>query len=436
MNFSFLLCRSNVWKEASSARLMARVLGRRDVTVGDVWEALCSASDPDGAPPIGCSDLLSWRVFLEACSACAKIWSTREGSIRTLDLSRHSAESLSCLALEVWASEIYLDLKADSAKFADGLSERRWEQDPYSDHSLVKWLGGDLDFEVGGLNEQLRAGKCPGYTQALYRTLLLLSEVMTTEVLEDTDNPFRKQSDVPKPVNSVATRVWFTTARSEQGEFDIRDPFIPLRLPGRFAIRGDWFLARSQGSSSPRMAERAIDLFSSGTGNIARFDGGIGLPVRREHGLAANRFSAVATGLQTVPFLPSEPGAPIQSQSCRFTDVSALAPGGSNDSQFKYLWRSRLCDYDRHARIWQKWISSELTYLSILRREKAGAWTDGFTAYDGIAKSARTDHIPRSKSDGAPDTEKVASWPSWVRFSARCDELVQMLRASTPHRPR
>ena len=113
----------------------------------------------------------------------------------------------------------------------------------------------------------------------LYKSWLLLAEVLN---LSDFGEPARSLEFKPRDADrtAVAARHWYKTAAAHSDEFDTNDPLLPLRLPGHFSVRGDWFLAVQEGSRSDRLADQALDLLSSRRANIARLQHGLGLPTR------------------------------------------------------------------------------------------------------------------------------------------------------------
>lgn len=91
-------------------------------------------------------------------------------------------------------------------------------------------------------------------------------------------------------VTAIASRRWYSTATappeaasaSPEATEDAAptEVFVPLALPGRFCVRGDWFLAVARGSCLPRLGERTMDILCSRRANMVRLQLGLGLPVR------------------------------------------------------------------------------------------------------------------------------------------------------------
>jgi hypothetical protein len=117
------------------------------------------------------------------------------------------------------------------------------------------------------------------YQDELFRTFLLLSEVLEFSKLVDATHVFDFQIRGGDP-SAVAARHWYKTASAFEEEYSPADPVIPLRLPGNFSTRGDWFLAIPACSRSRRLGEHAMDLLNSRRANFTRLQLGLGLPVR------------------------------------------------------------------------------------------------------------------------------------------------------------
>jgi hypothetical protein len=220
------------------------------------------------------------------------------------------------------------------------------------------------------------------YWRELYRVCLLLNEIVTPSQYPIKDLMFQTR---PARREAVAARHWFSTACPVVFDQDDSDPLVPLALPGLFGVRGDWYLAVARGSRSIRLAERAIDLLCSRRSNVTRVQAGVGLPVRRflmdkkapKKGLNRDQRSEFWTPLSH--FGTKGDG---KRESIRYDDLLRLAAWDESDNPqgrraFHWLWRSTIHGYDRHCRIWQKW----LAYIF----KDARHWLkprDGFDQYD------------------------------------------------------
>ena len=188
----------------------------------------------------------------------------------------------------MWASEIYdfekdtfasnsnkpnEPLKSDSSRL-DKLTKRHWNFDNKSD-GLIKWLSDEP------------------YQLALFRVWCLLAEVLDLRDICEAIKSGNSRRREPNP-NAVAVRHWYKSACSISQSLAATDPLIPVRLPGHFTARGDWFLAVAGGSRSGRLADRALDLLSSRRANHARLEQGLGLPTRNIEETGAH------TGLYTL----------------------------------------------------------------------------------------------------------------------------------------
>ena len=177
-----------------------------------------------------------------------------------LGVSTLGPESLPCLVLEMWASEI-LDLLPpdEKAEFVSSLDHIDWSADRAED--LCDWILKD-DFKL-----------------AFFKTWLLLSESLPLESLAGPQTTPPPKGHDANGV-AVATRHWYKTACDNQRCPITGELSLAVRLPGHFSIRGDWFLAVAAGSRSERLGRRALDLLSSRRANFRRMELGIGLPTR------------------------------------------------------------------------------------------------------------------------------------------------------------
>ena len=84
----------------------------------------------------------------------------------------------------------------------------------------------------------------------------------------------------------ASARHWYKTAclvcEADEKQYgnDAVVTRVPMRLPGHFSVRGDWYLAVAQGSRSNRLADLALDMLTSRKANRTRLHGGLGLPTR------------------------------------------------------------------------------------------------------------------------------------------------------------
>jgi KaiC/GvpD/RAD55 family RecA-like ATPase len=110
-DFGFLLCRRSIWEKFSRHPLPVfyKRYGLR-IEVGDIWHNLAK-SDEDrrqsGEAREQTQRRPSWREFLEACKALSRAQSRISVPVPAFDIALTAPQTLSCLVLEVWASEIY-----------------------------------------------------------------------------------------------------------------------------------------------------------------------------------------------------------------------------------------------------------------------------------------------------------------------------------------
>jgi len=261
-DFGFLLLRKRHWTACE------RQDDKGIRIVIELIDKVTAAIDDKSAPAIddnAAVSQLSWRDFLAAAKLVAESAMRRgDGVIRAFDLDLRATEAFSCWVLEVWFSEI---LEACSNGPTPIVLERVMSRNPRNDNERSKREG-------HGLLALLDEPK----VKALYRTWLLIGEVLVRENLESEES-FELLSR-PADADAVAARHWYSTAAAVP-RWESSDPRVPIPMPGRFTVRGDWFLAVAGGSRSARLGCHAIDVLSSRRANIRRFQLGLGLPTRK-----------------------------------------------------------------------------------------------------------------------------------------------------------
>ena len=416
-DFGLMLCDQRAWEAACKMPIPGL-----SISVGEVWNALPQASgqrDMDSPTLVGENQggkRPTWREFLGACKVVA------DDKTKPFDLSASSPEGLSCLILELWASERYGNLvDADSRKnFCERLSRRRWR---LSDND-VKYIPLSLTKNA----------------MELYKSWLLLIDTLDWQHVVSPQRPFDPVTGC-EDASAIAIRHWFKSACDTQSLGRAKG-LIPVGLPGNFSVRGDWFLAVSSASRSYRLADRCLDVLTSGRGNFARMQMGLGLPTRD---IMAGCEGELRTGL--VAPLKSAMGATDRSRigNVAFGDLCRL--GEQTDKDFHWLWRSSIRHYDLRATIWQKWLVRVALAWLETKGEFDRNWVGGLALYDKISR-----HFPDSESlDRAQKTDnwRVPTWEqedpkgyeqfilTWNSFRQLRDLLKKLfLRASRPNPPR
>jgi KaiC/GvpD/RAD55 family RecA-like ATPase len=376
-DFGFLLCPSSIWIAAEDLKI-----GVSDKTVGDVWNLMPSVIRREN------QSYVSWRDFLAACKTVAQ--SALE-PIQALDVSTLAGESFTCIVLEIWASEIYDSLKTDEEKKsfrkALGYVDRRSN----SSEGIANWLEKD------------------SHILALYKTWLLLIDVVAlSDLFEGQLVPHIRVREADG--RAAATRHWYKTACGHQKCPMTNELSLPVRLPGHFSVRGDWFLAVAGGSRSERLACRALDLFSTRHSNFRRLELGIGLPTRDIAARASHDHLPTALLKRTM-------GA---TTAVSYGELTGTGIGPS--VSFSWLWRSQLHHYHRHSRILQKWIGQVAERFYGLQKRFEPAQHSGFSVYDEIVKTGR---VPRSSAYLLP----------WKEFRELCGQLKAQLNIASGSAP-
>jgi hypothetical protein len=413
-DFGFLLCREHLWENAKSQNFCA---GGTRFEVKDVWDALPKAVSNsrrknDKKPPqVKTAEeerreegARTWRVFFQACKEVAKMEALKTSKpVPSFDLATISRETFSCLLLEVWGSEIYDDYLKDQPN----AEELLWR--------FPEKLG------LVGMIELSRL--------QLFKAWLLLFEVLDVDGLLDPARAFEIKVRAADP-RAPASRHWYKTASEQTTAFSGADPVIPVRLPGHWSVRGDWFLAVARGSRSGRAADHALDILSSRRANITRLQLGLGLPTRNL--IPKDQYGMLRTKLIS----HDEEGSPANVEY-----GSLISIGGRTDDtkeEFHWGWRSKIRNYVRHARIWQKWLTRMLIEFNRLRFERGHQWlvsgsinvSTGFELYDKIQELKPT--RPRGTTGRRTIPTAITEHPVWIKFDQMRAFLLEELKQATP----
>ena len=443
-DFGFLLCNAKAWNEVLETQEgpQERAPNKATNKVKEVWNKLCKAAASNGgsvgrAP----SGAVSWKEFFEASKIVAEFQSFRTSSPSIpFDLTMAIPESFSCLILEMWLSESYDAIRnyqntpdVDTSglerirKRLRDVGSRHWYPDLQNPVTLLHGLEADqgktmadiLDFRM---KREFVSQSNPkmGFSLELYKVWLLLTEVLNFPDLIDSASymnfEFKSRDVTPR---AVCARHWYKSASKyfdsltpEQVEYN----WVPVRLPGHFSVRADWFLAVAGGSRSSRLADNALDLLSSKRSNIARLQEGVGLPTRELFEGDRNT-SHLRTRLISAP-----KGQPLENIEYDFLRKIGANP----NEEFYWLWRSRIWAYNRHSRIWQKWLNRALLWWHSWRQRYESDWKSGFAVYTLLDRI----EFPRNLDDRSEALEEFAelNLNSWHRFHELRDILVAELQ--------
>ncbi|HXQ72573.1 MAG TPA: hypothetical protein VN844_18905, partial [Pyrinomonadaceae bacterium] len=401
-DFGFMLCNEKAWDEASKLDLKKNngPMPRKGKSVARVWNELRKATDHRNDTTTTENNVRSskvtWRDFLGASKLVAEFQAFRTSTrANAFDFTMLVPESFSCLILEMWLSETYNTLQeyknrsTDEAKreeFAKRITmlksvgHRRWSSETENQITLLKCLREEAGQNLQDiLDARTKRGEFQCYSLELYKVWLLLTETLNFEDLVDSSShlnfEFRSKDVGPQ---AVSARHWYKTASSfmdsltpEQIEYN----WVPVRLPGHFSVRADWFLAVAGGSRSSRLADHALDLLSSKRANVTRLQEGIGLPSRTlfDNG---DKKSHLRTRL-----ISAQKG-----EALRNVEYDVLRRIGAHahpqNEEFFWLWRSGIWAYNRHSRVWHKWLNRALLWWHSWHQRYGSNWATGFEVYD------------------------------------------------------
>jgi KaiC/GvpD/RAD55 family RecA-like ATPase len=448
-DFGFLLCNKTAWDAARDEPIEPRATIKNQEAVqqsnmesqlvGHVWDGLfklpekpseqsATTSEAEQAATSRVETPVRWFDFLRAAKIVSEFQGYRTAIVATaFDFTILTPESFSCLVLEMWFSEIYSSVQkyADAEKAARliGLTQREWRSQEEKCVSLLAMLENERKYKLSDLlKERKDTRKIQGYSLELYKVWLLLLEVLDFSALVGSPGRLNfefKSRDVNP--SAVSARHWYSTASKfmdslspEQLEYN----WIPLRLPGHFSLRGDWFLAVAGGSRSSRLADHALDLLSSKRANVMRLQEGIGLPTRELN---------IESHLRTRLVCALDPGKPLAN-----VEYEALRELGApyytkhaRKQEFFWLWRSRITAYNRHSRIWHKWLNRTVLWWNAWRQRYGSTWTDGFSLYEQIEKM----------EFGGAGVESLTDIESWKSFHELRNILIDELTDVTVPSP-
>ena len=296
----------------------------RFLTVSDVWNALCpkgSELDDSTYPKLH----PSWEMFLAAC----RIVASRSGRL-PFDIDMRTSESLSSLVLEIWFSKIldqlYVEAKG-GRPYWKGASKKANEPNLRTESKMfAKWFTSQSADAIYTLPSLVKE-----WNQELDYSLRVLIENLPSRFHEHGLAMSKAEKD------AVAFRTWFAPAILCQKE---NPNLVPLRVPGRFSVRGDWHLGAAKASRSILLAQSAIDKLTSNSMNRKRLRDGVGLPVVEvaeliDTPLNCIRRDGVTERLSYGGLLELEP--------------KETGLGKSKEPSLRRIFRSRIKDYDQDS---------------------------------------------------------------------------------------
>lgn len=432
-------------------------------------------------------EIVSWREFLEACTVVAKAEERRSGHrVPAFDLAGSSFDSLLCWIFEIWFSEILSDAFrlenwakkysgkhpglaanasdwATTAKRTIGLfskAEYRREHGNSGANAVGKdekhfqeLLEHDSSTSLADLYESLTQKPLhpiddgadadekdfcrfvqlqtwiKGYSLQLYKMWLLLLEVVEFTEYYAPERPFELKASHEPPTGTVAARHWYKTACAtlagdkKSPEAHVARTRIPVRMPGYFSMRGDWFLAVAKGSRSSKLADRALDMLTSRRANYTRLSLGLGLPTRDI--MQGENVKHIRTRLSVIshdtPFNVTY-GDLLQLSGDYGYEYNREETGSPRISfypnQFFWLFRTGFKDFDRQAITIRKWVFRLFNWTVRYRHESRSDWHEhgGFYAHDQI---------------NAGNLEKVGQYASFTEFAEGIDVFINDLDIAT-----
>jgi hypothetical protein len=415
LDFGFLLADERAWKTAirDQPRESAAI-------VRDVWERLTLPMPPahafgEFAPP----EHVSWRRFFEACRIVARAPADGTSAVtqRGFDIDLRTLESMSCFFLELWGSEVR-ELRAwefwTSRLQEPGSPGATRALENIEARTFPRWRDEPPGFGLPELSAL--------YRRPLFRAWLLVASAWIPDPSDRVGFRLR-----PRPANAhaVASRHWYSTACPAANA----STHMPMRMPGSCIVRGDWFCGIARGSRSRRLGERAIDLLCSRRANITRMQLGLGLPTRGFRDETKHWVPEFRSPLNTY-----DPSGRSRNLTLRDFEWLGAHPADEESETTSatpstWLWRSRIMQYDRHSRIWAKWIlyvydsllnGTSQSFRVFARPESC------LLLYDRLKDWARS---PQAAWPAAPEIQEFAT--AFSRFESLCRDLERALARAT-----
>jgi KaiC/GvpD/RAD55 family RecA-like ATPase len=435
-----------------------------------------------------------WRHFFGACKVVADQALRNRGYAPTaFDFACTSAETLSSLFLEIWFSEYHQEVSQLAADDECRIVWSRWlnritsstystlDRKSAAEFSLLRlFQGGSKHADSFAAVEKFfrekimqraaassgdpdkrrrdamdredglfRAEDEPGRTLlgawkaefgkmnlaalTLYKTWLLLLEVMDFEAILDPDSPFEMKQPKESSPHAVAARHYYRTACEMQADRTptdkVDDGHYVLAMPGLFAVRGDSFLASPEASRSRLLAYHAMDILTSRRANLTRMQLGVGLPVRdvlgddackqmrtalraRVKSPRTHEFDSI--GQVTYEHLYQLGGTNLVGE------IESNLDNDASEWRTRWLHRNGLPEYDRVSRVLQKWIVRLFQWTVQYRAKHQTNWEGGLFAYDALS---------------AKRFARLINYGSFSHFGRQVDYLVAELTASERDAP-
>jgi KaiC/GvpD/RAD55 family RecA-like ATPase len=340
-DFGFIIADKSLWESCSNNHV--KNLRGQVLQIHEVWNELCLIGDciaVEGRRSESRCDgkHVDWLAFISACHLISR---QHPGTI-PFDLESASSESIVCILLEIWASvaeDNMMEAKEKTKSFHP-LRSRGYHSKESSTSSEHR-----TDPNLRQLVEK-------------HPTSLFIASALVVQALSHIQGTHDR--GIQKVTNSerfVASRQFYSTASPLLiKSLESKRQLCSLRLPGRYSVRGDWYLSVPNGSRSWLLAERCIDILCSRRMNLLRLIDGIGLPVRDI--VHDSKMANIATSLLR---WNKEIGV---AEALTYGEVQKLGSLPANDNcdrdQFYWLWRSSIRNYEREAFYLRRWVGRML----------------------------------------------------------------------------
>ncbi|MBR9800408.1 hypothetical protein GYB59_01320 [bacterium] len=325
-DFGFLLVRRDLW---------ARALSNPQVEA--VWDKLALLPEQDDYATPRENRVFSYTSWSDFFRACEIVRGSE--AVPAFDVDFSIGETLNALLLEVWFSEIL-------------------------ETATPFYVNHRKGFHQLSLRNGLRTPSLKKLVDAQRTTFMISLSRLMGACSHLLGEPIRTHR--PANPDAVASRHWYSSATAAMKK---NPDLVPMRLPGRYSTRGDWFLGGAAGSQSELAAHRAMDILTSRRMNLLRLQDGLGLPGRRisEGDDQGNRVTAMHVIHPTLGRHRHLMLGEIECMEGRFESIKNAVdhseerdPNSAQfgDDAFFPLWRSQITNYDRHSFYLFRWLVS------------------------------------------------------------------------------
>lgn len=283
-------------------------------------------------PYIG-NPVYSWPTFLVACHRVAL--ATGDSREYSFLLADGDPESLNCLVLEMSFSilDTFLEVKGSSDSALAVIT------------SLSKLTDTSKDSHVG-----------------LPFLALLVAVQLISEFVE-----IGNSNEVPVAPPS-AGRYWYGSACRATQVYN-SGHFEPMRIPGKYSTRGDWYVGYLASSRSYYLGDLALQTLKTDRSSSRRMECGVGLPF--------SELDDWPTGLTHENV--------SRKRAVKLGELKLFAPNYPVEKNRPCtLWRESLTNYSAESRVFRSLVKEAIEAFRQIRKYDPAKWYSGVATYEAI----------------------------------------------------